>query len=980
MKPIYFWGIATIMSIAFYCAPFTTLIACDFSGNRQLTLEYQQIDSSEFQFRIAQIAPLEKNLTDPIANDTQTPQYRYLWDFGDCSQPSTQNTPFHRYQQAGTYTVKLTVKPVGAADNQTMTCTIDVSVLAGNSFECGNYVYPYTMYSNEYIRLQPAALLNSEGNPQNRSMLPEAGQLMLYTIQIKGGGLNTTPKVTFQFPTDALEFSVAYNTHSCAACNFASFDSYTQTGNTAQIIYQLESNIPLSQYRTIYIALLVKPTVAANTNIYCTATLDYQTGSSTPFLSQDDALSVALAPQPDNSKWADKDSLCSSISEWLTYKIKFKNNGNRTAQHICIIDSLPTYLDLTQIELLEVYPHQLPATRFNNYASCTNNTSTVFAANNAFMAIDATNRHITWELRDIALAGAQSSEAATNPDLSEGYIIYRIKANGASMPYNFVLQSRANTYFDGQWAAQTNLTTTARQAPSTCYCNLQDQTSLTSWIKKVRLYRTAGLPTPTTTYYIDNLSGNNNGYAITTNSPPTLYKNTNYRLELTPEATTGSTGGNTFSWKIWIDVDNNGFFDPINEQIFGAYCSNAAIDFAFTLPSDIPTGPNRLRIAMERGCDSNIDVCSGTNAAEIEDYIINIADYGRPDLTLTIPANADTIFAEPNSSETLQYTLQNIGTAPAYTGTLNAYYLSEDPFFDAGDKLLGLYTVGINIVDGGYLNISQPFTTPDTLTGGIYYLFIRVDKENLNDESAKYNNYNRVALFVCQDDLNCQVKSPLKVYLQGAFNSSTGMLTTTLAANLQLPIQQPYFGAPHYYSGNENTALLTNINSSDLCDWVLVELRDAANNTRIRAQKAALLHSNGQITDVGSNTLSFYTDAGSYYIVVYHRNHLGIMSASPVNLSATTTSIYNFTDTPFKAFGSGSQTANLGSGKYGLLVGDINQDGVISKADSDKWQQQTTTTNTYKSADLNMDTTINTSDFGLLRPNMHRLSPYFLRK
>lgn len=975
-----------IFPIFFYLLIQLPAIACDFSGNKQLNPGYRQLRDGEFQFYIADIVPTEKNLSDAVPTDGQTPYYIYLWDFGDCSIPSTQNTPLHRYEHAGTYTVKLTVKPIGATDSQTMTCTMNITTTTNDTFACETYTPLYTLGLNELVKLSPLPLLNSEGNLSNLPPLPpEAGQFVLYAVHVKGGGINTTPKITFQFPTEALEFSVAYNTPSCSGCNFAAFDGYTQSGSTAQVAYQLASDIPVGEQRSVYITLLVKPTVTAKTKIYCTATLDYQTGSSTPYLFQDDALSASIAAQADNSKWVDKDSICSNGNEWLTYKIKFKNNSTQTAQHIYIADSLPNYLDLSQVELLEVYPHQLPATRYHNYTSCrldnSSNTSVVFNTNNAFMSVDAVNRRITWELRDLFLAGAGSAEAAANPDLSEGYLIYRVKVgNAALIPFNLPLQSSANICFDGQWNTSTNTCTTYRSSPAICYCNIQSQPTNSSWIKKVRLYRIYGYPTSTTTYYIDSQSGDNNGYVIFPNNPPTIYKNTSYHLELTPEAAGGSSGGNNFSWKAWLDTDNNGLFDPINEQFLSTSCSSSTFDFAFTLPTEIPTGITRLRIAMERGCDNSIDVCSGSNAAEIEDYILNIGNYGQPDLSVSIPAAADTIFTQPNSNETLQYYLRNIGSSPAYTGTIDTYYLSDNPVFDANDTFFGQYAVGINIIENDQITVSQPFVTPDTLTNGVYYLFIRTDSDNLDIESAEYNNYNRVVLVVCQNQNTCRVQNPVKVFLQAAFNSNSGQLNTTLAANQWLAPQQPYFGRPHYYGGNENTANISNLPSSDICDWVLVELRSSGNPALVHAQKAALLHSSGQVTDVGSNTLTLNADAGSYYIVVYHRNHLGIMSASPVSLSATTTAVHNFTDTPFKVFGSSSQTATLGAAKYGMLAGDINQDGIISRDDSNEWILSNGHNNAYLSADLNMDGIVNNSDFSLFRPNTYRLSPYFLRK
>ncbi len=88
-------------------------------------------------------------------------------------------------------------------------------------------------------------------------------------------------------------------------------------------------------------------------------------------------------------------------------------------------------------------------------------------------------------------------------------------------------------------------------------------------------------------------------------------------------------------------------------------------------------------------------------------------------------------------------------------------------------------------------------------------------------------------------------------------------------------------------TGSETTsAALLNTSGADApVDWVLVELRDKTNPKTRLASKAALLQRDGDVVDAAtaSNTLVF-TDApaGSYYVALRHRNHLGMMSAAPL--------------------------------------------------------------------------------------------------
>jgi hypothetical protein len=71
--------------------------------------------------------------------------------------------------------------------------------------------------------------------------------------------------------------------------------------------------------------------------------------------------------------------------------------------------------------------------------------------------------------------------------------------------------------------------------------------------------------------------------------------------------------------------------------------------------------------------------------------------------------------------------------------------------------------------------------------------------------------------------------------------------------------------------------------------------------------------------------------SNNLYIAVFHRNHLGVMSANPVTLSGGIYS-YNFTTGSGQAYGINAQK-NIGGGNYGLYAGDFNSDGSINVSD-----------------------------------------------
>jgi hypothetical protein len=162
-----------------------------------------------------------------------------------------------------------------------------------------------------------------------------------------------------------------------------------------------------------------------------------------------------------------------------------------------------------------------------------------------------------------------------------------------------------------------------------------------------------------------------------------------------------------------------------------------------------------------------------------------------------------------------------------------------------------------------------------------------------------------------------------KVILQGSYNGTN--MNTSL--NAILPLNQPYNVTPWFYAGTETVASIPNVN---IVDWVLVELRTGTGSGTIVDTKAGFILKDGSIVGLdGASSLSFPTrDLGNYYIVVRHRNHLSIMSATSQPLSSISV-LYDFTDASAKAYGATTPMASLSGGKFGLWGGDVNKNGNV---------------------------------------------------
>jgi len=192
-----------------------------------------------------------------------------------------------------------------------------------------------------------------------------------------------------------------------------------------------------------------------------------------------------------------------------------------------------------------------------------------------------------------------------------------------------------------------------------------------------------------------------------------------------------------------------------------------------------------------------------------------------------------------------------------------------------------------------------------------------------NDESH-YDNF-KVS---CKGD-----QLYLSAFLEGPYQGST--MTNELNTQSLLPLSQPYNIYPWNYTGNEGVLV---IQGSDVCDWILVEIRDAidassAIPSTMVEQQAAFILQDGSIVDLdGSSPLRLSLDVqNQLFVVIYHRNHLPAMSASPLILVVDQYE-YDFRTGSGQAYGTDAMK-DLGNGNFGLYAGNFNGDGVIDDDD-----------------------------------------------
>jgi hypothetical protein len=233
-----------------------------------------------------------------------------------------------------------------------------------------------------------------------------------------------------------------------------------------------------------------------------------------------------------------------------------------------------------------------------------------------------------------------------------------------------------------------------------------------------------------------------------------------------------------------------------------------------------------------------------------------------------------------------------------------------------------------------------------------------------------------------------------KIFLQGAYSTALGRhkdVTAAWAAVLNAnALSQPYNTAAFgNYAGTETVAggFFTSTGATtDIVDWVLLELRDASTPSTIIARRAAFVREDGLIVDIdGLSAVSFSgTAAGNYHIAIRHRNHLGIRTATAQAVSGTsaTPATYDFSAAQAQAYQDPAILAlpapnnnpamkDFGAGKFGLWGGNGNSNTSVRAngplALNDYLFLLNTTlggsviiqiNNVYSTADMNMDGTV----------------------
>ncbi len=215
----------------------------------------------------------------------------------------------------------------------------------------------------------------------------------------------------------------------------------------------------------------------------------------------------------------------------------------------------------------------------------------------------------------------------------------------------------------------------------------------------------------------------------------------------------------------------------------------------------------------------------------------------------------------------------------------------------------------------------------------------------------------------------CTANIQLKFFLEGPYDPILGEMVTDLNSANLIPLNQPYNVAPFNYNGGESVASYP---SPSIVDWVFIQARDINNWDTVIESRACFVLKDGTLMDIdGSTGVNFYTldENTRYRFAVYHKSHLGILSASDMDIP--TSGVYDFTNSSAMTEGI-SQTTLVGS-IYALHAGDYDNNGIINNQDFNLWTTNAAVVNQYVHWDGDCNTVANNQDFNLWNVNKSKV-------
>ena len=234
--------------------------------------------------------------------------------------------------------------------------------------------------------------------------------------------------------------------------------------------------------------------------------------------------------------------------------------------------------------------------------------------------------------------------------------------------------------------------------------------------------------------------------------------------------------------------------------------------------------------------------------------------------------------------------------------------------------------------------------------------------------SYYYHNYSEIPKQV----LN------LKVFLSGAYSSGTDTMICKLKRNSflsQIPnLNYSNKGIKFQYTLKPTDTVTQSFwnQNMKIVDWLAIEIVSTTSFHAVDTE-LALLRNDGRILNLNGDTLiklNTSVPVGNYYVIIRHRNHIAIMSSTPISVT-NNTPLYDFTTGLNQYYGNDAKL--LKPGLYGMYCGDANYDGIVNNSDFTIYDTDSqNAANGYIVSDFNLDGYVTGGDFNILAPMIRR--------
>lgn len=225
-------------------------------------------------------------------------------------------------------------------------------------------------------------------------------------------------------------------------------------------------------------------------------------------------------------------------------------------------------------------------------------------------------------------------------------------------------------------------------------------------------------------------------------------------------------------------------------------------------------------------------------------------------------------------------------------------------------------------------NVFQAVWGQDGKTNPYANSFVEISEWVGSNQTQTASGENFYDVFY-QEEQTSAIRLALKICLQGAYETASGLMRDNLRTKQLIPLKEPYSDLANFsastahFLGKEviktTPEVLEKEGNNAIIDWVLVELRSKNNPAEIKWTTASLLQRDGDIVGInGFDPISFPIMADSLYIAIRHRNHLGIMTDRPIGLSQVSINEIDFTNTSTLTYG---ENARIKMGTYETLWG-----------------------------------------------------------